>query len=201
MREKLRYTPAQIRKGLYTTGQEWQTADGTEYIGLYHRYTTGEVFTETEWNPNKSVKLFPYESVSPAVMLYKRLKGEDINVKFQSTNEYQPEISGTDSIITRYFISKQNEFNIQEIDSTQFELFLQGKLDNIMYTAVKIPWKVVGYLQNRTVNGVIEQGIYEHNMNSIQVAKNQIPNIDKYLTDPLELATDIQYDIPTDINT
>jgi len=33
----------QIQKGLYTQVGEWMFEDGTEYIGDYHKYTTGEV--------------------------------------------------------------------------------------------------------------------------------------------------------------
>ena len=59
-RLRLHYTPNQITKALYTTGSEWQTESGTEYIGLYHTYTTGEVYSESEWNSKTSIKLIEY---------------------------------------------------------------------------------------------------------------------------------------------
>ena len=44
MRNRLHYTPNQITLNLYTTGSQWMTDDGVEFIGPYHTYTTGEIF-------------------------------------------------------------------------------------------------------------------------------------------------------------
>ena len=38
--------------------------DGIEYIGDYHRYTTGEVFTRAKYIKNVSQKLVPYLDLS-----------------------------------------------------------------------------------------------------------------------------------------
>jgi len=198
MRQKLRYTKSQIQNGLYTTGKEWQLEDGTEYIGLYHRYTTGEVYTQAVWSPTKSVALFEYTELSETVKTYNKLKQIDVN--FQSIQSFRPAVTKDDNIITRYFLSKQNEFNIIEINKTQFELYSESELDNILYAAVSVPWKVSGKIRTIDNNGVLEIGIYEHNINSIQQAKHTVPNIERYLTDPLELATDIEFDVAADIN-
>ena len=45
-RKRVYYTKAQITDGLLTRGNEWMFIDGTEYIGQYHSYTTGEIFSE-----------------------------------------------------------------------------------------------------------------------------------------------------------
>ena len=63
-RNRIYYTKAQINNGLLTEGEEWMFIDGTEYIGQYHTYTTGEVFSEIEFIDGKSRKLIPYVNVS-----------------------------------------------------------------------------------------------------------------------------------------
>ena len=40
------------------------TEDGKEYIGGYHTYTTGEVFTQASYVRDVSKKLIPYKDVS-----------------------------------------------------------------------------------------------------------------------------------------
>jgi len=85
-RQRLHYTPNQITKALYTTGSEWQTEMGALYIGPYHTYTTGEVYSETEWNPQKSIKLLPFVTDSKAVSSYKQLK--TITVQTQTPQSY-----------------------------------------------------------------------------------------------------------------
>ena len=44
-RRRIYYTKAQVREGLVTEGGEWMFTDNVEYIGQYHTYTTGEVFS------------------------------------------------------------------------------------------------------------------------------------------------------------
>ena len=52
----------QIDKGLHTKGKEWMTADDqVEYVGFYHKYTTGEVYTRKDWDPVYSRKLKRYK--------------------------------------------------------------------------------------------------------------------------------------------
>ena len=46
------YTPdEQVEAGLYTDGKEWMTVEGfEEYIGLYHKYPNGAVYSEGTFN-------------------------------------------------------------------------------------------------------------------------------------------------------
>ena len=76
-RKKVRYTKDEITNNLYTTGSEWMTTDYAEYIGLYHRYTTGEVYTLSKWNSQKSVELIPFKELSKTSQRYRLIK-EDI---------------------------------------------------------------------------------------------------------------------------
>lgn len=61
-RMKIYYPDMQIDKGLHTKGKEWMTADDqVEYVGFYHKYTTGEVYTRKDWDPVYSRKLKRYK--------------------------------------------------------------------------------------------------------------------------------------------
>ena len=78
-RKKVRYTKDEITNNLYTTGQEWMTPDNEEYIGLYHRYSTGEVYTSAKWNPNKSIKLIKFRLLPEGNKSYKKIKEDIVN--------------------------------------------------------------------------------------------------------------------------
>ena len=62
-RKRIYYTKAQITEGLVTNGGEWMFTDNTEYIGQYHTYTTGEVFSEASYVKDKSRILIPYINI------------------------------------------------------------------------------------------------------------------------------------------
>ena len=81
-RFKIRYTKDEITNNLYTTGNEYMTVDNIEYIGLYHIYSTGEIFTLSSWNPSKSKKLIPYKELSESEKSYSQLKTKDTNFIF-----------------------------------------------------------------------------------------------------------------------
>ena len=69
-RKKIYYPDSQIQKKLYTQGKEWMELENWgEYRGYYHKYITGEVFTESEWNPKTSKKLVPYKNRSKMFFL------------------------------------------------------------------------------------------------------------------------------------
>ena len=49
-RLKLYYPVDEITNDLYTYGSELMTEDNVEYIGAFHRYITGEVYTKSKWD-------------------------------------------------------------------------------------------------------------------------------------------------------
>ena len=59
-RSRIYYTKAQIQNGLITSGKEWMFMDTEEYIGQYHIYTTGEIFSEATFVDGKSRILIPF---------------------------------------------------------------------------------------------------------------------------------------------
>ena len=99
-RFKTYYPADEITNNLFTTGSEWMTEQSNEYIGEYHTYTTGEVYSEALYNPKLSVRLIPYissDAANSTNIIYKTLK-PDIQVTFQTpeitvisptTNDYK----------------------------------------------------------------------------------------------------------------
>ena len=74
-RMKIYYPDDQIIKNLITGGKEFMILqDFSEYIGFYHRYSTGEVFTEHQWNPSKSKRLIRFRNLSEPQKKYYDLK-------------------------------------------------------------------------------------------------------------------------------
>jgi hypothetical protein len=73
MRIKSYYSANEIVNNLYTSGQELMTTDNVEYVGLYHKYTTSEVYSQPMWDKNKSVKLIKYKDLPESVIEYNKL--------------------------------------------------------------------------------------------------------------------------------
>ena len=201
MRKRLNYTPNQITNNLYTFGKEWTTVDNVEYIGPYHTYTTGETFTESTWNPDKSKKLIAYIEETDAKKVYKQLK--TLQTSTQSPTPYFPIPTVEDRVagyITRYFIKKCNDLNIIEIDSNQYTDWTIGRIDNNLYTAVQIKWWITGDIINRTENSVVIYGVTFKNKTAVLQADETMPGIREKLTNYTAYYTDTEFNAPADIN-
>ena len=202
MRLKLLYSPDEITNNLYTFGKEWMTTANTEYIGLYHMYATGEVYTEPSWNIKNSIQLIAYEDISSAKYQYTQLKS--INTSFISPTQYQAEnsiIQPNQPQLQRYFIQKKNDLaNIMEIDSTQYEQYATGQIDSNIYTAVKLTWYIAGPIDDILTNNTKQFGIQSKNRQSILNVEKLMPGITTKLSNLLEFYTDTDFVVPRDIN-
>lgn len=202
MRIKLFYSPQEITNNLYTFGKEWMTTDSAEYIGLYHKYTTGEVYTEGVWDSAKSKKLIVYEAVNTTKLQYKQLK--NLNVVSITPTPYQPEneINATgQQQIQRYFLQKKNDNGtIIEIDLTQYELLLINKIDQNLYSGVQLTWYISGAINDTYINNTKQFGVISKNTNSLKTAEKNMPGISKKLNNLTELYTDTDFVVPRDIN-
>ena len=121
MRIKTFYSIEEITTNLYTTGLEYMTFDNVEYIGLYHKYTTGEVYTGASYNPQTSIKLIKYKKQDPNVIQYNSISS--INLNFNSFKTYNVVITKQNIIagfIRRYIIKKNNEFKFYEVDKKTY---------------------------------------------------------------------------------
>jgi hypothetical protein len=201
MRKRLHYTPNQITTNLYTSGSEWMTLDGTEYIGLYHTYTTNETFTQAMWDLQKSKQLVPYVVKNSLVDQFKKLK--TVETKFNQPKTHIPIINQQDRMngsITRYFLKKINEQNIIEIDAEQFDDAASGKIDNNLYTTTKVEWSITGPLENSYGNGTTILGVKTKNYKAIVDAEKLLPGIITKLTNLIEYYSDTDFVTPKDIN-
>ena len=200
-RKKVRYTKDEITNNLYTTGSEWMTTDYAEYIGLYHRYTTGEVYTLSKWNSQKSVELIPFKELSKTSQRYRLIK-EDIKTLYQPIQPYFLETSEKDIItgyITRYFAYDIVNNVVLEIDNDTYKKIQQKEIDPNVYQIVSLRWYITGDLEDVT-SGIGRDGVKTKNKKEIQAASKTISLLSTYLTDLSEFYSDTTYIIPDDIN-
>ena len=200
-RIKLQYTPKEIITDLYTYGSEWMTEQQVEYKGLYHKYTTGEVYTQPVWDDNKSIALVPYVNTPFNVRTYKKLKPK-IKTKFNSIYPVNITIDPEDikkTWITRYFLQKQTDYSITEINSTQYDDFSSGLIDPNLYKSVTVKWYISGPLFD-TGTSIKVLGVLTKNEMSLNAAEMVIGGIRSRLTNLAEYYTDIDFKVPKDIN-
>lgn len=201
MRQRLHYTPAQITTNLYTAGGEWALETGIEYRGLYHRYITGEVYTEATWNPKTSKKLVEYINQPTDIHEYKKLK--NIQTQFKTPKIYIPTVTDIDrnnGFIMRYFLKKNNENIFLEIDRAQYIDWTVKQLDANIYNAVEIIWAISGNKQSEYKGQLLIPGVIEKNIQALQRAELIVPGISLHVTNLLQFYTDTDFIVPRDIN-
>lgn len=204
-RFKTYYPADEITINLFTTGSEWMTEQSIEYIGEYHTYTTGEVYSEASYNPRSSVRLIPYistETANNTNIIYKTLK-PDIQVAYQSPeftiisptlNDYK---SG---FFRRYFLKKFNETVIIEVDSKQFNLWKSSVIDRNLYAGVEMLWFISGPIDDTYEKQIKIVGVYSKNQKQLALAAQRMPGLATRLTNLIEFYSDTDYLIPKDIN-
>jgi hypothetical protein len=186
-RDRLYYSDAQTIKNVYTSGSQWMTIDDwKEYVGYYHIYSSGEVYTEKEWNKNRSKKLVEYKKRDASYYKYM-----DLNHYMTTTDGKKSEIVGgtglfhrytapravkvrpskidySKGLMTRYFVYKRNEpdrifFEVGKDQATDYTANEQG-INQYLYGLVKIPWKITGPEYDIFNNGIlIESGVVDTN--------------------------------------
>ena len=188
-RKKIYYTADETTNDLFTTGRQWMTTDEKEYVGGYHRYLTGEIFTKSKWNPKLSKSLVPYreKNTNPNSRLYKKLKPK-VKTKYRTPKSFTPTINNNN--INAGVITDQKTYNQIQTNVA----------DNKLYAIVIMNWKISGNKQDEFRNGAIVPGVISVNTKQIKVAETTIPGISKILSDPLQYYTDTDFITPTDIN-
>ena len=211
-RQKVYYTINEIIPNLITTGEEWMFESFEEYKGLYHTYSTGEVFSEAKYDPNKSKKLIPYEiqtQISKTKGIYTALK-PDLKTKYNTFQPYVPILTAEDrkqGFITRYFIKKINSIIITEINKKQFDDFDSKKIDPNLYNTLEVKWIISGPINTTRTGTIVNEGVEEQNKKIVISAKLTMPEIVNKLNNFLELyigdtnvATSALDNAPKDIN-
>jgi hypothetical protein len=202
MRLKTYYMPEEITTNLYTTGGTFQTEDGVEYKGAYHRYSTGEVYTGPIWNRKTSKRLVRLETTLPRDVTYSKLKPR-LQTKFitpqparrtPTVDEYKV------GYFERYFLKKCNDLTFLEIDDVQYKLWSTRRIDPVAFNAVTFRWFISGNIEDTQSTTSSQPGVLTKNNIQIQYAQQQLPGIISVLTDPLQYYADAEYSVPRDIN-
>lgn len=202
MRKKIYYSKSEITENLYTSGQQWMTEDSREYIGMYHRYSTGEVYSEEKWKPNQSKKLVKFIPQIDSNITYKNLK-PNLKTKFINPIPYFIKVNAQDiqnKFVTRYFLQKNNQPDVLEINDKQYKLWLENKINRSLYTAVIVKWQISGSPTTTNINGANKLGVFEFNTEQIIKAKRTLPAIETKLNNPFELYVDTTIIVPPSIN-
>lgn len=200
-RQKLQYTPQEITTDLYTYGLEWMTTQFNEYKGLYHKYTTGEVYTEPVWHNTKSKQLLPYANTTTNEYQYKQLKPK-IKTKYKAV---YPVIVSIDIVdikntwISRYFLQKQTDYSIIEINLDQLTDLESGLIDPNLYTSIKLNWYIAGPLLDSGI-AIKTRGVLTKNKLEVNVAEKTMPGISNKLQNLSEYYYDTDFKAPADIN-
>jgi hypothetical protein len=190
-RRRIYYTKAQVREGLVTEGGEWMFTDNTEYIGQYHTYTTGEVFSDATFVDGKSRILIPYVDVQSINQQneigidtaknfeYDNIKTLDVKKSITpNPNQIQP----TDKDIKRgwmerYFAKKVNDDIILELTKDDFDnVGTENGLDSILWEKFTLRWRITGPIDE----------ILQTNQQTIQIKSEDYPSITSLIVDYTE---------------
>jgi hypothetical protein len=180
------YTPKEkIRIG-YTDGQEFVTLSSREeYIGFYHVYPNGSVYSERSYDVYKSVELLEVSTAyfnDPNNKRYTDIK----KVKYDNYITpvyYSPTPTADDyrvGILNRYIVQKRNEpYIIIEVSKEQINtlnIVNTRGIDGNLYVGKRIEWCITG---NR-------EDVIKSNLRILTNAEDTIPGISKYLSDLTE---------------
>ena len=198
------YSKDEIITDLYTYGTEWMYEDTLPYIGVYHRYTTGEVYTGASYNENTSKKLIPYVDTTTAKYRYKQLK--TIATSYDTVNKHILEITSEDydnGYVMRYFINKVNENSIFEISKKKYDDHSGTLIDPNLYRTAVVKWQLTGQQTNTVIGGITTMGVAEKNMiatRRAEIGANGMVGLSAYLSNYLEYYTDTDVTVPANIN-
>lgn len=196
-RPKIYYPKTKIITNLYTPGKEWMFENGVEYIGYYHKYLDGLVLTEPQYNMVKSEKLIPYSELKRNSSHVTYTSITDLRVSFNTSPTTVYTLPTLDDyskgFFKRYFIYRRNLKNIYkeffEVDETQYKSWKTPRagIDEILYDAFVINWKLTGPLHDIKENDQIKEfGVYDTNRRLVYLNERQFPMISKILTDYTE---------------
>lgn len=206
-RFKIYYTAEEITSNLYTIGKELMTTSNIEYTGLYHAYTTGEIYSQPTYDPKTSIKLVAYKDnfdvQTKSKNTYSNLKS-NLSLKFVEPRSSSSRISKQNiqtGFITRYIIQQINNVdNIMEIDEQQYNLYTSKKIDTNRYFVEVVKWRITGSVDDITENTIRILGVVSFNQKQIQYLGTKMPNIQKILTNPLQHYVNDTFKLVTDIN-
>ena len=84
--------------------------------------------------------------------------------------------------VTRYFVQMISTKNIYEVDKVQYDFFS----NNSYYTAIQLPWIIVGKIDNETVGNNLILGVKDKNLNIVDYYNQTMQGLKRKLRNPLE---------------
>jgi hypothetical protein len=173
--------------------------NGVEYIGYYHRYLDGLVLTEPYYNMVKSEKIIPYSEIkrNQPNVIYDSISDLQVSFNASPTNVYTlPTLDDyKKGFFKRYFVYRRNLKDIYkeffEVNDTQYKSWKTPRvgIDEILYNAFVIEWRLTGPLNDIMANGqIIEFGVHDTNKRLVYLNEKQFPGIIKILTDYKEFS-------------
>lgn len=176
------YTPKdKIETGLYTKGKEYMTLDNEEYIGVYHQYPNGAVYSEATLN-DYSVELLEYSSAieSEKTGIYFELTNARFN-NYQAPKYHYPNLTDADyktANFSRYFVQRKNNLSeILEINKKSYKSINSVNkvgIDAGLYNKTYIKWSISGPIESvRAANQRV-------------IANSSISELNTFLTDLTE---------------
>jgi len=206
-RKKIYYPDEQIQKNLFTEGREYMFLDDwQEYTGYYHKYSTGEVYTEKEWDAQKSKRLIRFKAGSDSYFKYLDLKqftvfqnGDKKKIAGGAQNQYyryasprvvkivpnQSELNT--GLVMRYFVYKRNEpervfFEIDKKQVKDYKSTNRG-INHLLYGVITIGWKTGGP-EYDVYDGdiLVTPGVVDTNKRIIKRYSKKFPMLAKFIT-------------------
>ena len=179
----------QIKKSIFTPGSEYatrSTEDGSliEYIGFYHTYPNGTVYSGANYDRSSSVPLLRLPGIGPNGGRYYEITSADYSnhvaptyhIPTPNSDDYK---RGT---MSRYIVQQRNVLtNITEISQAQFERVNISNnigIDGNRYKSLIIKWTITGS----------EPTIIKANQTALIAAEYEIPGIRYYLSDLTEFS-------------
>jgi len=199
-RMKLYYPEYQIKKDQFTRGGELMDGSGNEYIGYYHTYTTGEIFSQTQYDELKSIKLYPlrkdiqtpYKKLKIKKNSYTEFLKSDLNmVKYFQPN-YQITMPTEADFLTgyyyRFFAVKRNDDTvIYEISKDEYFRYGSiGGINKFLYIVDSIKWVLTGPEIDVKTNfgSVVSYGVVSSNLRTLDQLSRKYPNIQNVFSNP-----------------
>lgn len=178
-REKIYYPSAQIITGLYTSGSEFETEEGKEYVGNYHTYINGAIYSEFNYIKGKSIVLKPIERSFLENKVYGKLtndsfKLKDTSINSISTDYYNPtEEEIEDGFYVRYFIRKKNVPEFKEIDRPTYDSLKDDEMFLKFYFIFEMNWyfkePMYDYIKDDMI--IVKGYMDENKRNSMSIDK------------------------------
>ena len=194
--------PKQLKliENLYAGPNEFWYEDGRPFEGEYHMYDKAVkyYFEGAVWQP-RPVAIVPEEKSEfsdPMSVQYTHINRQRMKLEFEKKTikgptTTIPQITDkqiSKGVISRFLVVQLNSGQVYEIDEDQYKKYKKGGNPyNKNYVSAKLEWKITGPLFSiYNVQGfVIQDGIYERNLQTRRIILEDLPQLSPLLSNPL----------------